>query len=143
MKIKKLFNVLIEFFLVSFLLTCVGSAIYIFKAYAKSDIPKVKTIINSSSSTILDSNGVNVTTLNLVNNNSVTFDDLPDVFINALVSAEDARFFAHSGVDFQRIVSALITNVTTNSTQGASTLTQQLIKNIYLDSSKTFDRKIT
>jgi len=143
LKIKKTFNKIIELFLVLFLLICVGSATYIFKVAAKSKTPKVETIINNSSSTILDINGVNVTTLNLVNNNSVTFEDLPDVFINALVSAEDARFFAHSGVDFQRILSALLTNVTTSSTQGASTLTQQLIKNIYLDSSKTLDRKIT
>ena len=80
--------------------------------------------------------------MHLVNNNSVTYNDLPDVFINALISAEDARFFQHPGVDFQRILSALINNVANNSTQGASTLTQQLIKNIYLDSSKTLDRKI-
>jgi len=143
LKIKKIFNKIIEFFLVVFLVICVGSAIYVIKIVAKSKNPKVETIINNSSSTVLDVNGVNVTTINLVNNHSVTFEDLPDVFINALVSAEDARFFAHSGVDFQRIISAFISNVSTNSTQGASTLTQQLIKNIYLDSSKTLERKLT
>ena len=127
----------------SFLLIGVGSTIYIVNIAIKSDVPKVATIINNSSSTIYDIEGNNITTLNLINNNSVTFNDLPDVFINALVSAEDARFFAHSGVDFQRVVSALVSNVTTNTIQGASTLTQQLIKNIYLDSSKTFERKIT
>lgn len=119
-----------------------GATLYITKIVINSERPKVSTIINSSSSTILDVNGNNITTLNLVNSNSVTFEELPDVFINALVSAEDARFFAHSGVDFQRIISAVINNVKGNSTQGASTLTQQLIKNIYLDSSKTFERKL-
>jgi penicillin-binding protein 1A len=109
----------------------------------KSNTPKVATIINNSSSIIYDSDGMNITTLNLVNNNSVQYDDLPDVFINALISAEDARFFEHSGVDFQRILSAIINNISTNSTQGASTLTQQLIKNIYLDPSKTLERKIS
>ena len=143
LKIKKIFNVSVELFLVAFLLICISASIYIIRIAAKSEIPKVETIISSASSSVLDSNGVNVTTLNLVNNNSVTFEDLPDVFINALVSAEDARFFVHSGVDLQRMVSAMIANVTTNSTQGASTLTQQLIKNIYLDSSKTIDRKLT
>ena len=125
-----------------FFIVSLSGIIYLAKLTIKSDIPKVATIINNSSSIIFDSNGANVTTINLVNNNSVTYEDLPDVFINALISAEDARFFEHSGVDFQRIISAIINNVTTNSTQGASTLTQQLIKNIYLDSSKTFDRKI-
>ena len=112
--------------------------IYIAKLFVKSEVPKVNTIINNSSSVILDIDGNDVTTINLVNSNSVTFEDLPDVFINALVSAEDARFFEHSGVDFQRIVAALVSNLTKGSVEGASTLTQQLIKNIYLDSSKTF-----
>ncbi len=143
LKFKKIVNFTIELFLVCFLLIGVGASAYIIRISAKSEEPEVSTIINSSSSTILDINGTNVTTLNLVNNNSVTFSDLPDVFINALISAEDARFFGHSGVDFQRIISAMLANVTTSSTQGASTLTQQLIKNIYLDSSKTLERKLT
>ena len=143
LKIKKIFNTTIELLLIAFFIICLSTSIYVARLAAKSNTPEIETIINSSSSTILDSNGISVTTLNLVNNNSVSFDDLPDVFINALVSAEDARFFSHSGVDLQRIVSAMVANVTTNSTQGASTLTQQLIKNIYLDSSKTLDRKLT
>lgn len=129
--------------MVFFLVICVSSAIYIAKIAANSEDPQIATVINNSSSTILDSNGVNISTISLIKNNSVSFDDLPDVFINALISAEDARFFEHSGIDFQRILSALINNLTTDTTQGASTLTQQLIKNIYLDSSKTFDRKLT
>lgn len=132
-----------EFCLVVFLIVCTSVSTYIISVAIKSDTPKVNTIISSSSSIILDSNGENVTTLNLVNNNSITFNDLPDVFINALISAEDARFFAHSGIDFQRIISAMVSNITNKSTQGASTLTQQLIKNIYLDSSKTLERKLT
>ena len=108
----------------------------------KRETPKVSSTISNSLSVIYDSNGLNVSTINLVTSNSVEYADLPDVFINALISAEDARFFSHSGIDFQRIISALINNATSSSTQGASTLTQQLIKNIYLDSSKTLERKL-
>ena len=142
MKSKKVITFIIESFFVLFFIVSITGFIYIGKIAVKSDIPKVATIINNSTSIIYDNEGVNITTVNLINNNSVKFEDLPDVFINALISAEDARFFEHSGIDFQRILSALINNVTTDSTQGASTLTQQLIKNIYLDSSKTFERKI-
>lgn len=142
LKFKKIFKGIIEIFLVSFFIVCISSSIYVFKLYIRNNTPKVATIINNSSSLILDIDGTNVTTVNLINNNSVTFEELPDVFINALVSAEDARFFAHSGVDLQRIVAAFISNITNKSIQGASTLTQQLIKNIYLDSSKTLERKI-
>ena len=56
--------------------------------------------------------------------------------------AEDARFYSHDGIDLQRIISSLITNVSKGKLQGASTLTQQLIKNILLDSSKTLERKL-
>ena len=142
-KIKTILKKTIEVFLVIFFVVSIGAFSYVIKTAINSEQPKVASIISGSSSTILDIEGNNITTLNLVKSNSVSFDDLPDVFINALVSAEDARFFAHSGVDFQRIVSAVINNVAGGSTQGASTLTQQLIKNIYLDSSKTFERKIT
>lgn len=142
LKIKSVIKKIVEVFLVSFLLVVVGASVYLAKIVTSTKDPEIQTIINSSSSTILDSDGNNVSVVKLVNNNSVTFDDLPDVFINALVSAEDARFFAHSGVDLQRMISAFFNNVTTGSTQGASTLTQQLIKNIYLDSSKTIDRKM-
>lgn len=142
LKIKKIFNNIVEIFLVSFLVISLCIAVYVTKVVIKSNTPKVATVIKNSSSLIYDVNGENITTLNLVNNNSITYEDLPDVFINALISAEDARFFEHPGIDPQRILSAIFNNVTTNSIQGASTLTQQLIKNIYLDSSKTFDRKI-
>ena len=143
LKAKKIFKHILEFSCIAYLVISMIGFIYIAKLFVKSEVPKVNTIINNSSSVILDIDGNDVTTINLVNSNSVTFEDLPDVFINALVSAEDARFFEHSGVDFQRIVAALVSNLTKGSVEGASTLTQQLIKNIYLDSSKTLDRKIT
>ncbi len=143
LKIKKTLKRIAEIFFVGYFVVCLSGFLYIARLSFKSNVAKVSTVISNSESVIYDSEGANITTLNLVNNNSIEYDDLPDVFINALISAEDARFFAHSGVDFQRILMALINNASGNSTQGASTLTQQLIKNVYLDSSKTLDRKIS
>lgn len=142
LKIKSFITKFVKLFLVSFFLISLFGFFYVTKIYTTSPDSEISTVISNSMSTIYDSKGRNITTLTLTNNNSVEYSDLPDVFINALISAEDARFFEHSGVDFQRMLSALINNVTTNSTQGASTLTQQLIKNVFLDSSKTLDRKI-
>lgn len=142
LKTKRLLIKSTELFFAFFFIISVSGIIYLTTLTIKIDTPKVSTIITNSSSVIYDSRGENITTLSLINNNSVDFDDLPDVFINALISAEDARFFEHSGIDFQRILSAAINNFLKSTTQGASTLTQQLIKNIYLDSSKTFERKI-
>lgn len=103
---------------------------------------KTYNIDNNKISQILDSDGKTILEINLTKDNSVTYNELPDVFINALISGEDARFFSHSGVDLQRIIISVINNITSSSFQGASTLTQQLIKNTLLDSSKTLDRKI-
>lgn len=103
---------------------------------------KTYNIDDNKISQVLDSDGKTILEINLTKDNSVTYNELPDVFINALISGEDARFFSHSGVDLQRIIISVINNITSTSSQGASTLTQQLIKNTLLDSSKTLDRKI-
>ena len=137
LKLKLFTTKFIELFLISFFVIGLLGTFYITKIVITSANPEVSTVIANSLSKIYDSDGKNITTLTLTNNNSVQYSDLPDVFINALISAEDARFFDHTGVDFQRMLSAIINNLTDNSTQGASTLTQQLIKNVFLNSEKT------
>ncbi len=68
----------------------------------------------------------------------VKLKDVPAVMRNAMVSAEDQRFFRHNGVDTQGIIRALVANKRAGEvTQGASTLTQQYIKNILQYSAKT------
>ncbi len=73
----------------------------------------------------------------------VEIDDISDYLINATISVEDKNYYNHSGFDYIRIASAALTNIQTRSiTQGASTITQQYAKNMYLDFSQTFERKI-
>ena len=72
----------------------------------------------------------------------VKFEDIPPVLVNAVVSIEDKRFFQHSGFDPIRIVKAVFVDIRDRRRgQGASTLTQQLAKMLWLDSRKTFARK--
>jgi penicillin-binding protein 1B len=72
----------------------------------------------------------------------VKYDDIPPVLVNAVVSIEDKRFFQHSGFDPIRIVKALWVDFRQHrKDQGASTLTQQLAKNIWLSNRKTWMRK--
>jgi membrane peptidoglycan carboxypeptidase len=74
---------------------------------------------------------------------TVTYDQLPPVLIDAVVSAEDRGFFQHSGVDPMGIARALVANVRNESVQqGGSTITQQYVKNVYLTQERTFTRKI-
>ena len=73
----------------------------------------------------------------------VEFDEIPTTLVNAFIVMEDRDFYTHSGVDFKAVVRALIANMRNESiVQGASTITQQLARNIFLDQSVTYERKI-
>ena len=73
----------------------------------------------------------------------VRYEDIPPVLVHAVVSAEDKRFFQHSGFDPIRIIKAAYVDVREHRyAQGASTLSQQLARSFWLDSDKTWRRKI-
>ena len=68
--------------------------------------------------------------------------DIPKTVKNALIAVEDYRFYNHIGIDPYRIAGAVFKNVTTGTTEGASTITQQLAKNLFLYRDQTYTRKI-
>jgi penicillin-binding protein 1A len=69
--------------------------------------------------------------------------DIPDVMVKALLAAEDARFYEHSGIDIVRIGGALLKDIARRRmAQGASTLTQQLARSVFLTPEKTIARKV-
>jgi penicillin-binding protein 1A len=73
----------------------------------------------------------------------VTLEEVPQSLKNAVLAGEDARFYEHPGVDYQGISRALYTLLTTGEKSvGGSTITQQLARNFFLTSEKTFTRKI-
>ena len=67
---------------------------------------------------------------------------IPRVLTDAVLAIEDARFFQHGGVDYVGVVRAGLANVGRAKSQGASTITMQVARNVYLSSEKTFTRKI-
>ena len=73
----------------------------------------------------------------------VSYQEIPKVLIDAVLAAEDRRFFSHNGIDPIRIIKALFVNVRKGGepTQGASTLTQQFVKNYFLTPERTWRRK--
>ena len=73
----------------------------------------------------------------------VAFDELPPHVVDAFVAAEDNRFWTHSGIDYWGMFRAFIANLRSGrKKQGASTITQQVVKNLLLTPEKTFKRKI-
>lgn len=72
----------------------------------------------------------------------VSADEMPDELIKAIVAVEDARFFTHPGFDIEGIIRATLVNLQHGEIEeGASTITQQLIKNLFLSQEQTFTRK--
>ncbi|QIL43067.1 penicillin-binding protein 1A [Acidovorax sp. HDW3] len=68
--------------------------------------------------------------------------EIPQVMQDAVLAIEDARFFQHGGVDYKGLVRAALANLGKVKSQGASTITMQVARNVYLSSEKTFSRKI-
>ena len=93
---------------------------------------------------VYDNKGVLTATRSGVENRIfVPLTDLPAFVPNAFVAAEDTRFYTHFGIDVWRIGGALVQDLKSGSkAQGASTITQQLVKNTMLNQQKTFTRKI-
>ena len=82
---------------------------------------------------------------NLIFNNYswVELENISDNLINATISTEDKHFYKHIGFDYIRIVKAVISNITSRSlSEGASTITHQYARNLYLNYDKTWKRKI-
>lgn len=74
---------------------------------------------------------------------NVPYSQIPKNFINALITTEDRKFESHWGVDIDRILKATIKNILAgHAKEGASTITQQLARNLFLDQTQTFSRKI-
>ncbi|MCL4367664.1 MAG: PBP1A family penicillin-binding protein [Actinobacteria bacterium] len=77
------------------------------------------------------------------NREVLTSDQIPQVMRDAIVAVEDERFYVHSGVDFLGILRALWANLRQREiVQGGSTITQQYIKNAYINDDRTIDRKL-
>lgn len=100
----------------------------------------------SESSVITDEQGNIIEKIHDPNENReiVSLDEMPKDLRNAFLAIEDHRFEQHFGIDVQRILSSLLHNfqVGDPTSQGASTITQQLVKNLYLTNEKSWERKI-
>jgi penicillin-binding protein 1A len=68
--------------------------------------------------------------------------EIPKVMKDAVLAIEDARFYSHGGVDYRGLVRAALANLGRVKSQGASTITMQVARNVYLSSEKTFTRKL-
>ena len=119
-------------------------AVWLFSqdAWHALDLGKIYT--SEETLLIKDRNGAVVSRLYLHENRvSIRIDTLPASVKNAFLAAEDARFYSHPGFDLIRIAGAALHDLRAGSyVEGASTITQQLIKLTHLSSEKTLNRKV-
>lgn len=91
---------------------------------------------------IYTANGELLSTLYHENREQTSLDQIPDRLIKATIATEDQRFYDHNGVDPRSVMRAVINNLVQGRVvEGGSTITQQLVKNIYLSNERTIDRK--
>lgn len=91
---------------------------------------------------VYSSDGVLIGEFGEERRNLTPINEIPQVMKNAVLAIEDARFYSHSGVDYKGLVRAAIANMGRVKSQGASTITMQVARNVYLSSEKTFTRKL-
>jgi len=92
---------------------------------------------------MLAADGSIITTFHHENRIVVPLEDIPDIVRRAVVAVEDRRFYQHSGIDLRALLRAAYVDATEGHiVEGASTITEQYIKNRYLDSDRTLSRKV-
>ncbi|MEO6775049.1 MAG: transglycosylase domain-containing protein [Kofleriaceae bacterium] len=95
------------------------------------------------STKVLDRNDHLIGTLGEHRRTFVPYDKLPPIVVESFVAAEDNKFWTHGGVDYVGMMRAFIANLRAGHTkEGASTITQQVVKNMLLTNARTFKRKI-
>ena len=133
-KLRFLFKFML-FGFISFIVIIIGLYTY---AYLS---PKLD--LKTSGSLYLYDNEGNLVYQGSRSNEWVNIEDISDYLINATIAIEDKNFYKHNGFDYLRIAKAMYLNIKNGEiVQGASTISQQYIKNLYLDFGKTWDRKI-
>lgn len=130
----KSFLKIIKYFLVLIVITLTSCFLYVKFS--------PKPVINSANNITLYDTNNNMFFKGNEKKEWVSLDDISNYLINATIYTEDKNFYKHFGFDFLRIGKALVTNIARkNNNQGASTITQQYAKNLFLNFDKTWKRK--
>ena len=117
--------------------------IYMINLWNNVKLDDLSKLYPNGNTTIYDNKGNLIANLSSTYNSYSPYESIPPDVINAFISIEDSRFFIHNGLDYEGIARSILANIKDKGfSQGASTITQQLVKNIYLSNEKTLDRKI-
>lgn len=122
----------------------VAAVIYYFSVTHAVNLSPEKLLLNEKNVVVYDADGQPIQSVTSKHTRGWTpINDIPPHLKSAFIDTEDKRFYKHNGYDFKRILRAASNNVKAHSfKEGASTISQQLIKNTHLSQEKTFKRKL-
>lgn len=142
-KILKIILFLILFTMLS--MACVFGYFYvkINSQYGNLQFDKDKLITATSYVQITDKNDNNIGKASINGRATIEFNQLKQHTVNAFIAIEDQQFYKHNGLNYKRMIKSFITNIKSGyAKEGASTISQQLIKNTHLNNDKTIERKL-
>ncbi|RYZ11566.1 MAG: penicillin-binding protein, partial [Myxococcaceae bacterium] len=120
----------------------IAVAIFFF-AYQRTEIPNANAAYQAQSTYVYYAGGKKrLGTFAQQNRESLPLSEIPDSMQDAAVAAEDRTFWTNKGLDPKGILRAAFSNAQGNATQGASTITQQYVKLLYLSQERTLKRKV-
>ena len=142
--LKGLFN----FILLMILLALIGAIIFAIYIVINAPDFDPDNLYRAESSIIYDRDGNQIAKIGLEKRKKVTYDELPQVLIDAIIATEDSRYYQHNGFDLPRFTRAALGQVVNKITGhgnagGGSTISMQVIKNNFTDTEQTITRKFT
>lgn len=147
---KNILKTLIKYGLVFFaILVLICLAIFAFyyvkinSEYNNLTFDKDKLVMATSYAEILDSDDNVMSNASINGRKTISIEELPKYTVDAFVAIEDQDFYKHHGLNYKRMIKAILVNIKSGyAKEGASTISQQLIKNTHLNNEKTIERKL-
>lgn len=139
-KLIKSLSIIVLIFAIIGVIAFIGFFIYIVLHAPEFDVSKLE---RGETTLIYDKDKKLIATIGTEKREKVTYDELPEVFIDAVVATEDSRFFQHNGFDAPRFIKATIGQLLGRNSGGASTLTMQVAKNNFTEIDVSLTRKFT
>ena len=134
---------ILTYFILAGIALVTGLLVYAIVILAGNYVIDNEKLIMNNSSSLVDESGELITRVYVENRQPVSIDTIPEHVQEAFVAVEDNRFYEHSGIDFRSIGRAMYRNIIAGGkSEGGSTITQQLTKNVFLTNEKSWLRKI-
>ena len=142
---RHIFKKIVALFVCTFLIGIFACLMWFILSTSSAHLDRQKFVSskNKMAFTICDANGNQIDDQMVLTDDYVKIEELPDHVKNAFIAVEDKRFYSHHGIDLKRMGGAVLKNLKNRkASEGASTITQQLIKNTHLSREKTLQRKM-